>query len=51
LAFRDFPVSAAFVPHSRAPARQGEIISSLVFITPLQRKKIGSVSEKMASQR
>jgi len=31
---------AAFVPHSRAPARQGELISgrSLVFITPTKEK-------------
>jgi len=38
--------SAAFAD---APARQGGVISgrSFVFINPLQRKKIGSVSGKM----
>jgi hypothetical protein len=44
---------AAFVPHSRATACQGELLSGrlVVFITPLQRKKIRSVSGKIAIPR
>src|SRR6266480_3016854 len=49
LAFRDFPVIATFIPHSRAPARQGEIISGLhLCSSPLYKgKKSGAFQEKM----
>src|SRR4029077_16059123 len=48
LAFRDFPVSATFIPHSRAPARQGETISGLhCCSSPLYKgKKSGAFQEK-----
>jgi len=48
LAFRDFRVSATFIPHSRAPARQGEIISGLHLCSSrlYKGKKLGAFQEK-----
>jgi hypothetical protein len=48
LAFRDFPVSATFIPHSRAPARQGEISSGLHLCSSrlYKGKKSGAFQEK-----